>query len=64
MAEFIETLSKQSKAFVGSQDLYESHVKVLGSRMDELENQFKALTTLTKNRRVVLENTLSFYQLN
>jgi hypothetical protein len=62
MAEFIEMLSKQSKAFINSQDLYESQVKVLRTRMDVLENQFKALLSLTKNRRVVLENTLSFYQ--
>ena len=31
--------------------------------MEELENQFKSLLSLTKKRRVVLEDALSFYQI-
>jgi hypothetical protein len=33
---------------------------VIQSKMEELENQFKALLSLTKKRQVVLEDSLSF----
>ena len=36
---------------------------MIQSKMEELENQFKALLSLTKKRQVVLEDSLSFYQL-
>ena len=44
-------------------DLHESQVKVIQSKMGELEDQFKSLLSLTKERQVVLEDSISFYQL-
>ena len=63
MAESIKKVSKQSKTVLNKPDLHESQEKVIQSKMEELENQFKALLSLTKKRQVVLEDSLSFYQL-
>jgi hypothetical protein len=63
MAESIKKVSKQSKTVLNNPDLPESQVKVIRSKMEELENQFKALLSLTKKRQVVLEDSISFYQL-
>ena len=38
-------------------------MKVILSKMGELEDQFKSLLSLTKKRHVVLEDSISFYQL-
>ena len=43
--------------------LNESQVKVIQSKIDGQEDQFKSLLSLTKKGRVVLEDSLSFYQL-
>ena len=64
MAESIKKVSKQSKAVLTNHDPYESLGKVIQSKMDDLENQLKALLSLTKVRQVVLENSLSFYKLS
>ena len=64
MAESIKKVSKQSKTVLNNPpDLHESQVKVIQSKMEELENQFKSLLSLMKKRQVVLEDSLSFYQL-
>ena len=38
-------------------------MKVIQSKMGELEDHFKSLLSLTKKRQVVLDDSLSFYQL-
>ena len=43
--------------------LHESQVRVIQSKMDELETQFKALLSLTKKMQLLLEDSLYFYQL-
>ena len=63
MAESIMKISTQSKTVVNNPDLHESLAKVIPSKMGELEDQFKYLLSLTKKRQVVLEDSLSFYQL-
>ena len=52
--------SKQSETVLNNPDLHESQGKVIQSKMEELENKFKALLSLTKKRQVVLEDSLSF----
>ena len=59
----IKKVSEQSQTVLNNPDLHESQVKVIQSKMEELENQFKSLLSLTKKRRVVLEDALSFYQI-
>ena len=56
-------VSKKSKTVFNNPDLHESQVKVIQSKMEEQEKQFKALLSLIKKRQVVLEDSLSFYQL-
>ena len=63
MAESIKKVSKQCKTVLNNPDLHESLVKVIQSKMGELEDQFKSLLKLTKKRQVVLEDSLSFYHL-
>ena len=63
MAESIKKVSKQSKTVLNNPDLHESQVTVIQSKMDVLEDQFKSLLNLTKKRQIVLEDSLSFYQL-
>ena len=63
MAETIKKVSKQSKTVLSNPELHESQVTVIQTKMEELENQFKALLSLTKKRQVLLEDSLSFYQL-
>ena len=63
MAESIKKVSTQSKTVVYNPDLHESQAKVIQSMIGELEDQFKSLVSLTKKRQVVLEDSLSFYQL-
>ena len=63
MAESIKKVSKQSKTVLNNPDLHESQVTVIQSKMDVLEDQFKSLLSLTKKRQIVLEDSLSFYQL-
>ena len=38
-------------------------MKVIQSKKGELEDHFKSLLSLTKKRQVVLDDSLSFYQL-
>ena len=38
-------------------------MKVIHSKMGELEDHFKSLLSLAKKRQVVLDDSLSFYQL-
>jgi len=63
MAETIKKVSKQCKSVLSNQELDEGQGKVIQSKMEELENQFKALLALTKKRQVLLEDSLSFYEL-
>ena len=63
MAESSKKVSKQCKIVLNNPDLHESLVKVIQSKMGELEDQFKSLLKFTKKRQVVLEDSLSFYHL-
>ena len=63
MAESIKKMSKQSKTYLNNPDLHESQVKVIQSKMEELEKQLKSLLKFSKMRQVVFEDSLSFYQL-
>ena len=63
MAESIKKVSKQSKSVLSNPDLNEGQLNVIQAKMEELENQFKTLLSLTKKRQAVLEDSLSFYQL-
>ena len=63
MAESIKKMSQQSQTFLNNPDLHESQGKVIQSKMGELEDQFKSLLSISKKRHVVLEDSLSFYQL-
>ena len=60
MNEFIKKVSKQSMTVPIHPDLQESRMKVIQSKMVELENQNKSLLSLTEKRQVVLEDYVSF----
>ena len=60
IAESIKKWSKESKTILNHPDLLESLIQ---SKMDELEDLFKSLLSFTKKRQVVLEDSISCYQL-
>ena len=63
MAETIKKVSKQSKAALNNPDLNQTQLKMIETKMSELEDQFTSLISLMKKRQVLLEDSLSFYQL-
>ena len=63
MAETIKKVSKQSKAALNNPDLNQTQLKMIETKMSDLEDQFTGLMSLVKKRQVVLEDSLSFYQL-
>ena len=63
MAETIKKVSKQSKAALNNPDLNQTQLKMIETKMSELEDQFTGLMSLVKKRQAVLEDSLSFYQL-
>ena len=63
MAETIKKVSKQSKAAINNPDLNQTQLKMIETKMAELEDHFKALLSLVKKRQTLLEDSLSFFQL-
>ena len=69
MTETIKKVSKQCQSVVANKhannnpDLDEDEVIVIQSKMEELDNQFKALLDLARKRQELLEKSFSFYQL-
>ena len=69
MTETIKKVSKQCQSVLANKhannnpDLDEDEVIVIQSKMEELDNQFKALLDLARKRQELLEKSFSFYQL-
>lgn len=63
MAETIKKVSKQSNAAINNPDLNQSQLKMIETKMAELEEHFKSLLSLVQKRQVLLEDSLSFFQL-
>ena len=63
MAETIKKVTKQSKAAVNNPDLNQTQLDVIETKTADLEEQFKSLLSLVKKRQVLLEDSLSFFQL-
>ena len=65
MAETIKKVGKQSKAAMNSSnhEVNQTQLKMIESKMAELEDHFKSLSNLVKKRQALLEDSLSFFQL-
>merc|ERR1719210_2890017 len=57
MSETIKKVSKQSKAALNNPDLNQTQLKMIETKMAELEDHFKALLSLVKKRQVLLEDS-------
>ena len=63
MAETVKKVGKQSKTALNNPDLNQTQLKVIETKMAELEDHFKSLSNLVKKRQALLEDSLSFFQL-
>ena len=63
MADTIKKVSKQSKTVINNPDLNPQQLKLIETKMAELEDLFKSLLSLVQKRQALLEDSLSFFQL-
>ena len=69
MNESIKKVTKQCQAVLlnrhsnNNPDLNKDQVDVIQSKLEDLENHFKALLGLTRKRHELLEKSYSFFQL-
>ena len=63
MSETIKKVSKQSNTAINSPDLNQTQLKMIQTKMTDLEDHFKSLLSLVKKRQLLLEDSLLFFQL-
>ena len=63
MSETIKKVSKQSNTAINNPDLNQTQLKMIQTKMTDLEDHFKSLLSLVKKRQLLLEDSLLFFQL-
>jgi spectrin beta len=63
MTETIRKVGKAVRGLLAGQALHDNQAEVIQAKLAELETQFAALCSLTKQRQAALEDSHSFFQL-